>query len=365
MIINPTQPEKKGWPLSLRDRRLIVRADAGPAIGTGHVMRSLALATGWIVLGGTATLVSRCLPPALRTQAAELGVGVEDLEAEIDTPTRWLARPAGAVVIDGWAFDTAYLSEVALTGVPLLVVDDKVDRVHYPGALLLNPNLPADPARYAGRTEARLLLGPHYAPLRRAFRDRRHSREQPPVARSLLVLMGGADPDGYSAIALRAATDAAVELGKGTIVRLVVGGANPRLPELRATATACATDVEIHHDVRDMAALMADADLAISAAGSTIWELCCMGVPAVVGSLNDSETPSATHLDALGAAVDLGPFSSVNAVRIRHALVELGRDQRRRHLLSEAARNLVDGRGVDRILGAIADVIGQSVVTGT
>lgn len=316
-------------------------------------MRCIALAACWIADGGTATLVSRELPSALRARAIQAGIAVREIAAIGSDPEEWLGVEDGPIVVDGWDFDAGYLEAVAARNRGLLVVDDNVERHRFPGDLLLNPNVYASSDEYAGRSQAKLLLGPSYAPLRQEFAARRSQRRATGRVRNILILLGGADPQGYSEIVLANAVAAADELGPHVAVRLVAGAANQRLLKLQSAVDAAAAnrrDISLCHDVRDIASLMLEADVAVSAAGSTIWELCCLGVPAVLGALNAGEARTGARLAELGIAAYVGPFATADEAAICGALVDLARDPDRRFEFGCAGQALVDGHGAKRIV---------------
>lgn len=341
---------------ALDGSRLTIRADAGPRIGTGHVMRCLALAAGWHRAGGRCSLVSRDLPEGLRRRAADAGVGVVQAP-ETEADASW-ARDADLVVVDGWQFGTDDLDSVARCAATLLVVDDTATRPRIPGDFVLNPNVYAAPADYAGMTGARLLVGPRYAPLRPEFMRALPARAAAPVAGRLLLLLGGADPAGASALALEAARIARGREPGISAVRLVVGAANPALGRLRAEA-ARSPGFEVLYDVQDMVTLMDWADLAISASGSTVLELASRGTPMLLGALIPEELPPARRLAELGAAQALGAFADLGAGALAAAILDLARDPARRDAMTSAGRGLVDGRGADRILAAVGPLVLQ------
>lgn len=332
---------------------LTIRADAGPRIGTGHVMRCLALAQGWRRAGGTARLVSRDLPDGLRQRAETAGVTVVDVPDAADVA--W-ADDADLAVVDGWGFDDDFLACIARRVPRLLVVDDNAVRRWIPGDFILNQNIHAEAERYAGITDATLLIGPRYALLRSEFRRPLPARATPTVAHRLLLLLGGADPGGASALALTA-TRRAREAEPGiTDLRLVVGPANPALAQLRAE-TAGLTGFKVLHDVQDMVTLMDDADLVVSASGSTVLELACRGVPMLLGALTPEEAVLSYRVETLGAARAVGAFADIDADRLAAAILDLARSPEVRSAMSDRARQLVDAHGVDRVIAAAAPAV--------
>ena len=131
---------------------LLLRADACPSIGTGHVMRCLALAQAWMHAGGTATFAMNQCPASLCERLRRGGANVVSIAAErasledaLETAQR--ARDASArwIVLDGYEFDTDYQTAVRTDGLFLLVVDDEARSQSFAADLLLNHNAYATP----------------------------------------------------------------------------------------------------------------------------------------------------------------------------------------------------------------------------
>lgn len=340
----------------LDGRLLAVRADGDSRIGTGHLMRCLAVAAAWVAAGGTARLCCVAIPDPLAERYAAAGVR---LERRPEWPPSDLLEGAAAILVDAPVVTDDTLAALAGHGPVLVTVDDMGARQRFPGDVVLNQNAHAGPPLYAGKTGATLCLGPAWCLLRPEFRTR--DTEIPPVAAHIgriLVLMGGADPSGYSATAMDAAARAAASLSPVPSVTLVVGGANPALETLRQQALSMPVPVTVLHDVRDMAGLLAGADIAVSAGGSTVCELASLGVPMILGAQNDSEVGPAAAMAGREAAIDLGRLAALTSDTLAAAIVALAGDSARREAMATAARQVVDGRGVERLLALIARIGG-------
>ncbi|MEF2145598.1 MAG: UDP-2,4-diacetamido-2,4,6-trideoxy-beta-L-altropyranose hydrolase [Desulfovibrionaceae bacterium] len=327
---------------------LTIRADAGPGIGLGHVMRSLALAQAWQDLGGKVRFLSCLDAPSLVTRLAEEGFSLEQVSAPYPHPgdlkTLLAAtRPGQWVVLDGYHFDTEYQRAVRAAGRKTLVLDDVNDRGTYVADVLLNPSPDAGTIGYVLNADARCLFGAEYVLLRREFRNAAAAiKPQPERVRNVLVLMGGADKADVTSRVL----DALAEARFGDLrLRLVVGGANPRLETLRGRAASLPCEIEVLHAVSDMAPLMAWADMAISAAGSTCWELALFGVPLLLVQVADNQAGVARSMAGCGAVV---LNRNTRSVDMRAALAELVPDRERRAAMSASLRLLVDGKGAMR-----------------
>jgi spore coat polysaccharide biosynthesis predicted glycosyltransferase SpsG len=104
-----------------------------------------------------------------------------------------------------------------------------------------------------------------------------------------------------------------------------------------------------------MAALMARADLAVGAGGTTSWERCCLGLPTVMITVADNQALIARHLAAAGAVELLGPRETVTPEAVATALRTFHETPERRHAMGLAAAAVCDGAGADRLCGIIRD----------
>lgn len=340
---------------------LLVRADATPQMGTGHVMRCLALAQAWQAAGGRAVLAAASLTSALEVRLQSEGIAVSRLEAEAGSAqdvaeTLALAgrECAGWLTVDGYGFSGDYQRAIVAAGLPLLAIDDYGHAGHYWAGLVLNQNLDARQEIYSSREPAaRLLLGTQYALLRREFWPwRGRSRAIPAVARRILVTMGGADPGNATLRVIDALKSPDLP---GLQVKVVVGGSNPHLGAIRQAARHCGPWLELVENATNMPGLMAWADAAVSAAGTTCWELAFMQLPALLLALAENQRPNAQEMGRLGAAVDLGWHADVTSAAISSALRSLLADPVARGSMAQAGAGLVEGRGAERVAALLAE----------
>jgi UDP-2,4-diacetamido-2,4,6-trideoxy-beta-L-altropyranose hydrolase len=285
---------------------------------------------------------------ACRRIEAQSG-STDDLRQTLEA-TREL-RPAW-VVVDGYAFNAKYQRGIKEAQLRLLVFDDYGHAEHYCADFVLNQNLGAQEALYARREPGtQLLLGPRYAQLRREFKAwREWQREIPPRARRVLVTLGGADPDNATGKVVQAL--AAPVLADVEAV-VIVGGSNPHFEALRRQAAEAGVKARFERDATRMAEWMAWADVAVSGAGSTSWELAFMGLPALVLVLAENQRAIAQQIEKAGVSLSLGPQGDATAEQIAARLGELLAKVEQRETMSRHARALVDGRGGERVVSAL------------
>lgn len=325
---------------------ILLRADGGARIGAGHIMRCLSLADALrdagevcrFVLADAAMLHAvTARGYAADVLGADPAAGLAELPVLL--PVVEQHRPR-FVVADSYALPAPWVAAVQAV-CPVVRFDDAGDAAN-PARLLINYNLAALDLDYKGRAG---LFGPRYAPLRAQF-----AALPPRVVRQkaadALVLTGGADPENLAGALLAALAGHRPKDAAGLHWHFVVGALNPHLPELQAAAVAL-DSVTLHQNVQEMAALMQRCDVALSAAGSTLYELAATGTPTVTYTLADNQLPGATAFAARGLMVNAGDcrgaagFAEVLITAVEH----LAADAAKRTALAPALQALVDGQG--------------------
>ncbi|MEQ8384497.1 MAG: UDP-2,4-diacetamido-2,4,6-trideoxy-beta-L-altropyranose hydrolase [Coleofasciculus sp. A1-SPW-01] len=340
---------------------LLVRVDASIKIGTGHLMRCMALAQAWQNIGGRAifAIATQATPIEDRLVSEGMNVvhlSVEPGSAEDAIKTANLARQLGAtwVVVDGYHFGAEYQRIIKNCGLRLLFIDDYGHAQLYWADLVLNQNIYAHEGLYPNRApDTQLLLGTRYALLRGEFCQwQEWTRKILPVARKVLVTLGGSDPDNVTLKVIQGLQRVDVPDLEAVVV---VGGSNPHYEKLQAAVDASPFPISLERNVTNMPELIAWADVAISAGGSTTWELAFMGLPSLVLVLADNQRAIAEKLGDMGVAVNLGWHEYVSVAEIAQAMKQLLVSSGIRAEMARHGRELIDGEGTARVLMHLQD----------
>lgn len=339
---------------------LIIRADAGAAMGTGHVMRCLALAQAWKDSGGEVIFITSCRNPALLQRLGREVSAVVQVEkpcpdlSDHEATVRVLRENPGApVVLDGYHFTPEYQGQIREKAYRLLVIDDLAHLDRYHADLILNQNSYAAELAYPCDANTKLLLGTEYVLLRREFWPWQGWRRRiPETARHVLITMGGSDPENVSLKILQALERVAID---GLQATVVVGGSNVHLPALKKAAAHSRHAVQIEQNTERMPELMARADLAVAAGGTTCWELMYMGVPTLSVIISDNQVRLVESLACIGAIANLGWFDQLSDQTLAAQIADTMRSFQRRLAYMEKGRNLVDGSGAKRVLQALQE----------
>lgn len=335
---------------------LVLRADATTHLGTGHVMRCLALAQAWQDEGGHAVFVVAAGSPAVESRLRAEGCDLVSLRTEpgSDDDAAQTAAIAGQrraawLAVDGLHFGGNYQRALKQSGLRVLAIDDGGTAGEYHADVVLNQNLHADERLYARRQPAtRLLLGPAYALLRREFLSFSGiERHVPEVAEHVLVTLGGSDPHNMTLTVVRALQKSA---GRPLEVVVVVGSANPHASAVEDAAAASGGAMRVIRNAANMPELMTWADLAISSGGTTVWELAFMGVPSLVGLIAPIEEQAAVGLECHRLFRVIGWFDRLAADELAAIIRSYVDDRGARLQASTRARQMVDGNGRRRAM---------------
>lgn len=339
---------------------LIIRADASPTMGTGHVMRCLALAQAWQDQGGQVIFVLAHKSVAIehRLRSEKMQVNYLSVEAGSDEDARQVVDFAKKfasqwIVVDGYQFGKEYQKAIKELGLKLLFLDDYGHAEYYNADLVLNQNISACEDLYQSRADyTQLLLGTQYVLLRREFWQWQNwQRVIGSKACKILVTLGGSDLDNVTLKVIQALQ----VLGDQDLeVIVVIGGSNMHYEKLQRQVRGSVLPISLQRNVSNMPELMAWADLAIAAGGSTNWELAFMGLPSIVITIADNQKAITSELNRQGVIINLGWHQDVTIEQIGSVLWELIGDHCKRETMSKKGRKLVDGNGARRVVSAMS-----------
>ncbi|VTR76211.1 bifunctional UDP-2,4-diacetamido-2,4,6-trideoxy-beta-L-altropyranose hydrolase/GNAT family N-acetyltransferase [Cellulomonas hominis] len=340
--------------------RVLLRCDASAGSGVGHLVRCLALAEAARSRGWDVALLGDVDAPLGRRLVA--GAGLTVLPAP-DDPAGLVVAAARADVLHVDHYGVA--GDLRTPGGPLVSSMEDGTFGRRPADVVVDSTLGAEHAHRPDDGSGTVLLGVAYAPLRASVRAARAARAAQPAqdvttapgaaARSgdVLVVMGGTDAFGVSAAAARVA-----RLAGATRVRVVAGA------DVAERVRAAEPGAEVLPPQEDLPALAATAGVVVSAAGTSVWELACVGVPTALVAVTENQRAGYERAVTAGIAAGLGPVQDVRGAGAGPvgALRGLLADPARAAALGTAGRALVDGLGADRVLDAWWAATGRPVL---
>ncbi len=354
------------------------RTDASLQIGIGHVMRCLTLADALQASGAQCHFICREHPGNLIAQIRQRGFTVSVLPVATATfisselvveaqsnHAAWLgvdwatdaeqttvAIGATAVewlIVDHYAIDVRWEKTLRPLCHKLMVIDDLVDRPH-DCDLLVDQNLGRYACHYSQLVPngCTVLAGPHYALLRPEFaamRDESLRRRDTPQLKHLLITMGGVDQADATGKVLENLKDC--QLPADMRITVVMGTHAPWLDRVQLLAQHMPRLTEVKVNVNNMAKLMTESDLAIGAAGSTSWERCCLGLPALIVVLAENQRNIAAALEQSGSVKSIDSVEAILRDLLPMFSVLVAADGLNQ--LSQKSRLITDGQGVNRV----------------
>ncbi|MBK1719494.1 UDP-2,4-diacetamido-2,4,6-trideoxy-beta-L-altropyranose hydrolase [Thiocystis violacea] len=339
--------------------KVAIRADASLWLGSGHVMRCLTLAEALRARGAEARFLTRdqpghlgaeicaqghdcsLLPPAVTVpvprseQVDWLGVSIE---AELTDCAQALGT-AGFdwLIVDHYGLDRRWESAMRPWTQRLMVIDDLADRPH-DCDLLLDQNL-VDEAETRYRelipSGCHLLTGPTHALIRPSFHALASETEERTRLDRLLIFFGGTDPFDLTTMALDDLD------GRALSADVVLGAGNPHRERIERMCQDSGGRWTLHVQTHRMAELMANADLALGAGGSTHWERCLMGLPALVVTVAANQIATTQRLHEHGACRWLGDAERLGRGALGSAIDDLQHAPMSLNAMSRAAQAVI------------------------
>ena len=359
-------------------KQIIFRADSNHSIGMGHVMRCLSIADAAMSVGCEVQFIISDdtvsdLIQERGYKAIVLNSDYKSMELELKLWPKDLR--VDYLIVDSYYVTKHYLLElkhrVNATGGKLVYIDDVLS-FPYPVDILIDYGVYSDEIAYhtlykGEREEPRFILGVLYTPLRAMFR-RIAPRIQPVDVKNVLVSTGGSDELHLSLAIVYELIGTEPSIRFDRFYHILLGTMNPDKEEIKKIASET-DNIFLYENVTDMKSLIESCDLAVSAAGSTLYEIAVCGVPLITYSIADNQIPGAESFERLGLAVNVGDLRDLSSAdpnlvmsgsldtaavhRIIEAVENLSFDYDRRMAMGARLQEMIDGFGADRMVQEI------------
>lgn len=345
----------------------LVRADGNAQIGAGHLMRCLTIIEELVrITGNREDVLFVCADEASADFAGErgfravsLGTDYRDMESELP---RWKEKlggvnsifcgqgtPAGehTLLVDSYYVTENYLRELQTYGRVILL--DDMQQKAFPADVIVNYNVFAEEKKYQelyrsdSCQKVAFCIGGAYVPVRPQFLNVEYHVAD--AVTDVLITTGGGDMDNIAGAIIEKIHSEKLNY------HLITGKFNPHLKELEELAGSC-ENVHIYHDVKDMAGLMKKCDVAITAGGTTIYELAAIGVPFVCFSYAENQEALTAYIGEREVACFAGAYHKEPQKvleQIARMITDLCicKDKRNTCYLKE--KEMIDGKGAERL----------------
>ncbi|MBN1280622.1 MAG: UDP-2,4-diacetamido-2,4,6-trideoxy-beta-L-altropyranose hydrolase [Candidatus Thermoplasmatota archaeon] len=330
------------------------RVDASPDIGLGHLMRCLALSEELKNRGHYCLFFTKTNNPEVinRIKAYHHDSSLIPAFVSIQQDRDMLISYAQDqkidwVVTDHYGIDASYIQVIKQRGFYVLSIDDTA-QIHYYSDIIVNQNICAEKLEFSTEPYTIPLLGPSYVMLRDELLVREKKKYHTKV-KKLLLLLGGSDSQNYILTILQSIANVIQNIE----LLVVIGPFNPHKAILQAYAEETDLPINCLYSPKNMAEYYLQADLAISAGGSSCYELAYFGIPSLIITVANNQRGVAYGFHTNRIGLYLGEQAEIKPEHLRDKVKELVEDKSLRDRMRQNGMNLVDGKGKAHIVDSM------------
>lgn len=334
--------------------RIIFRLDATKQIGIGHMMRCMALAEEFLKRGCKCYFFSDITSNKLLYQLKKRKIIVHKINKIIrqDKELKNLIsfskkKEIDWIISDNYEMDSKCTQIIKENGLKLLSIDD-IAQAFYFSDIVVNQNINANILKIKGTKDTKFLLGTKYVMLRDELIKIKMKNYNDSV-QNILITLGGTDKDNLNLKIIKNINDIYNE------VRLVVvsGPYNSHYDILKKFSKNNSRKIDIIKTPSSMLDIYLESDIAISAGGSSCYELAYFGIPNIIITIADNQINIAKELDKKNVSIYLGKKEDFCSNILNENLIKLINDDSLRKKMAQNGRKLVDGKGKKRIVDYI------------
>lgn len=327
--------------------KIAIRADGGSEIGMGHIMRTLVLAKE---LSKTSEVFYISRFNDYNIDRYKMGiekVRLNGFKVELISENNILTQlknfKADMLITDSYDVDEEYFKQTKKIFNKTVYIDD-MNLYFFDADFIINQNICGEDFNYKTSKNTKLLCGSKYVMLREEFRNTPRKIINNKV-HDIMITVGGADPNHV--------TEKILEIIKELDYNfhVVIGPSFKKIEKLKLLQSQN-RNVTLYYNA-NMYELMQKCDIAISACGSTLYELSVCGVPTLGVIIADNQQKIAEKMDELKLIKNLGWHHNIDKYKFTNELVDLCKNKQQRCYMSLKQRKAIDGKGAERIASCI------------
>ena len=336
------------------------RADGNAVTGAGHLMRCLTIADELKRISAAGEQI--CFVCADEDSAAlvvERGYQTIVLHTDYQLMEQELPVLAGklqeqpmdnVILVDSYHVTEAYLEGLQEFGKVILL--DDMEKKAFPVDAVINYNAFAQEGHYKDLYQGRrtgCYVGSSYVPVRPQFLQVTYEVQD--IVKNVLITTGGGDSENIAAGVLQAIWNPDWQY------HVVIGRFHPAFAAWKQWEQQY-PQIQVHHDVKNMAELMAQCDLAVTAGGTTIYELAAIGVPFLCFSYAENQEALTRYIGEQEIAGYCGAYhleKDATLARMKKLAQEAGMDLGLRKVMYQKERTMIDGKGAERLAEMLLD----------
>ena len=359
---------------------IYIRTDGNKDIAAGHIMRCLTIAREIVTMGHSVCFLvsdeeslsilckqesSVVIASDMQTYedsidknniyAYELShADYRDLERELPELLSLLQKYPGTLLIDSYYVTDNYLKALqAITGTAYI---DDIRAFAYTADLLINydcftEKMCTKHKHGIYKNIPNLLLGAEYAPLRPQFLENKISVS--PNVHNIFITTGSSDPYHFSLLFCKHLLEKCTSTGYD--YHIVIGSLNTDFETIKNLVQDC-PNIHLYRGLTDLMSLMLTCDLAITAGGTTLYELCALGIPSFSFSMADNQHSNPMILDELGIVPYGGDIRTDMDTVLKQCFTfisDFSNDYEKRKAAHTKMNSLITGDGAKKIANAI------------
>lgn len=327
--------------------KVVILTEAGQNVGFGHLTRCLSLLEAFRKKVNNVRIVLQALGSdnsIISGLNVDFKNWLDDEQLLIE-----LLKDTSIVVIDSYLAPLSLYKRCAQI-VPLCIYFDDNMRLDYPLGIVLNGNLYATSLSYPQKKNIRYFLGINYALIRPEFLKipEKNTKEK---IEQILLTVGGDDSNNVLPEIIQIVQKRMPDTG----LKIIVGKNSQNFKEIKKalnTRSRCLPSLT----AEEMKDVMLNSDLAISAAGQTLQELACCGVPTIAICLFDNQKQNYESWVQTGLVQDGGVWGQDRLLDNITKFIDQLKDKEVRQKMSMTGQKLIDGLGAERIVDQVLEM---------
>ena len=329
--------------------KILIRADGGNSIGMGHIMRTLTLAKElkkYFDIEYVCRNGNKYSEGIHKVQVSGFKINIVGEKNFLED----LIKLKGDILItDSYNVDDEYFSVTKKIFKKTIYIDDMGLYSFKDVDIVINQNINAEDLTYDLASKTQFLLGCKYTILRYEFINLRHKLIKR-KAKDIMITLGGSDPFLVTLKMLYYVKDQQYNF------HVVIGPAFNEDYVSKLKSYEKYSNMLLYYNA-DMKSLMEKCDICISAAGTTLYELCAVGIPSLSITIAENQDRVADKFDELKIIKNLGWHDDINKEKILSEINLLNKNYSMRKEISEKSSKLIDGKGTLRIVERILDMV--------
>ena len=339
---------------------ILIRVDASHQIGMGHLIRCLSIANYVLDKGIKPVFItsSNLAMEKINTKGFECVLISDKFQYALNEIRSLKSQYSSKIILVDINYCKTYkerqgyydILQALMTMDYFLVTFEDFFSEVFPADIVIIPYVGAESLKFKRKVGSQYLLGPKYFPIREEFLEVGKKSLPKDDIKTILITMGGSDQNQITIKVVKALSNIKLKVH----LKVVLGSLSQLSDEqVKALLSSYDGSFQVVKDAHNMAELMNESQLAITNSGLTKYEMASMGLPAIVISNNSKHATLMVEFASYGTVVLLGDNEEVTEENILSAVTAMIKDEINRGKMSNAGKQLVDGKGMERIFDSI------------